>query len=113
MRIACVALAVIVLASCEKSAAREDPAVAPGSGSTQPIKPPFKPTGNICEQYVQTLEHIAQCPQVPADTQASVRAQIPTLRQMYRDYGSVESAKTSCKLALDATTKAFQQLGCL
>lgn len=75
------------------------------------VQPQVKP-GDICEQYVRTVERIARCAKLPADTQRQLRQQIPQLRQMYQQYGTQQQVQDSCKMAFDATEKAFLQIGC-
>ncbi|MGE0403233.1 MAG: hypothetical protein AB7T06_41385 [Kofleriaceae bacterium] len=68
--------------------------------------------GDICEQYVRRLERITRCATFPPDSARALRGQIPQLRQMYAQYGSQKQVQQSCKMALDATDRAYAQLGC-
>lgn len=68
--------------------------------------------GDICEQYVRRLERIARCATFPPDSARALRGQIPQLRQMYAQYGSQKQVQQSCQMALDATDRAYAQLGC-
>jgi hypothetical protein len=75
------------------------------------VLPPVTP-GDICEQYVRTLERIARCPNFPPDSAKALRGQIPTLRKMYAQYGSQKQLQESCQMAIDMTEKAYKPIGC-
>ncbi|MFN0248597.1 MAG: hypothetical protein ACKV2T_17020 [Kofleriaceae bacterium] len=73
---------------------------------------PLIAPGDVCEQYMRTLERIARCTKVPPDSAKALRGQLPTLRKMYAQYGVQKQVQDSCQMALDMTEKAYKPIGC-
>jgi hypothetical protein len=106
----------VVVCACEVPAnTNEEPSAAAGPAAPtrapRVVLPPVTP-GDICEQYVRTLERIARCPKFPPDSAKALRGQIPTLRKMYAQYGSQKQVQDSCQMAIDMTEKAYKPIGC-
>jgi hypothetical protein len=75
------------------------------------VQPPIAP-GDVCGQYVRVLERIGRCSKFPPEAAKALRDQIPELRKMYVQYGQQKEVQDNCKMALDGTEKAYQQVGC-
>lgn len=75
------------------------------------VQPPLAP-GDVCEKYVRVLERIARCAKMPADSASALRQQLPQLRKMYAEFGHQQQVKDNCQMAIDATERAYQPLGC-
>ncbi len=92
---------------------RPPPAVvAPMRKPSTGTPPATTPLPGICGTYVRTLERFARCSKLPPDSANALRQSIVQLRAMYAQYGTNDSAMTSCQMANDATTKAMIQVGC-